>query len=62
MIVCAVTSCAIRLRDILNEDRFKHLEIDVKELPESITLNQTVAVWKHVVCYQEKHSHAETFK
>lgn len=54
MITCNVW---YRIRDILVEDQFKYLGIEEAfstEFPASISLNQTVAVWKYLVCYQDK--------
>ena len=44
-----------RLRDVITADQFQHLEIEEdfqNVFPESVTLDQTVAVWKHIVRYQ----------
>lgn len=46
-----------RLRDVIVDDHFKHLGMEERfydEFPDSVTLDQTVAVWKHIVLYQEK--------
>ena len=43
--------------EILQEDEFEHLGIDqclLKKLPQSVTLSQTVAVWKYIVFYVKK--------
>ena len=43
-----------RLKDVIVQ--FEHLGIETHfstEFPDSITLNQTVSVWKHVVLFQE---------
>ena len=53
----SMISCFNRVRDIIVEDQFKHLDVEehfYDEFPESITLDQTVAVWKHIVEYQER--------
>ena len=45
----------VRLKDVIVQDQFEHLGIEVQffdELPDSINLDQTVAVWKHIVLYQ----------
>ncbi len=49
--------CCFRLRDVLEADQFEHLGIfhqPENEFPDSITLDQTVSLWKHIVDYQEK--------
>ena len=43
----------ISLKEVIVQDQFEHLRIST-EFPDSITLDQTVAVWKHVVLFQEK--------
>ena len=46
-----------RVCDVLVEDQFKHLDMEEhfsKEFPGTITLDQTVAAWKHIVQYQER--------
>ena len=51
-----VLSYLSRLRDVTETDQFSHLGIEdhfYKEFPESITLDQTVAVWKHIVVFKE---------
>ena len=52
----------VRLTDILVEDHFKHLGIDSEtfsaKFPQTITLDQTIAVWKHIVHYQEEQKHS----
>ena len=53
-VVCCLTFS--RLRDVTETDQFSHLGIEghfYKEFPESITLDQTVAVWKHIVLFKE---------
>ena len=48
-----------RLVDVIVEDHFEHLGLEkhfVEVLPETITLNQTVALWKCIVNYQDKTS------
>ena len=45
------------LKDILVEDQYQYLGINPDQLekfPDSICLDQTVAVWKYIVHYQEK--------
>jgi hypothetical protein len=45
------------VRDIIVEEQFKHLDVEghfYQEFPGSITLDQTVAAWKHVVDYQKE--------
>lgn len=41
---------------MLNEEQFRYLEVDAnlfcKEFPDSIKLEQTVALWKYIVYYQ----------
>lgn len=47
----------LRVRDIIVEDQFKHLDVEehfYDEFPETVTLDQTVAVWKHIVEYHER--------
>ena len=46
-----------RLRNVLEQDQFQHLDMEdhfSAEFPISITLDQTVAVWKHIVHYQKE--------
>ena len=45
------------MTDVLAEDMFSHLDLDPQffdKFPASITLDQTVAAWKHIVVYQDK--------
>lgn len=45
-----------RLRDVITAGQFEHFDIEdyfKDEFPESVTLDQTVAVWKHIVLYQK---------
>ena len=47
----------LRLKDVIVEGPFEHLEMDpqfAEEFPDTITLAQTVAVWKHIVDYQDR--------
>lgn len=42
---------------IISLDQFEHLNLDDNfdtTFPKSVTLDQTIAVWKHTVLYQEK--------
>ena len=43
---------------MLVQDRYESLDIPVEEFedhfPDDITISQAVAVWKHIVIYQEK--------
>ena len=46
-----------RLKTVLMGDQFEYLGMKAQlsvDFPESITLDQAIAVWKHVVLYQEK--------
>lgn len=49
-----------RLTSVLVDDSFKNLDLPAEfedKFPGSITIDQTVAVWKHIVHYQEKIKH-----
>lgn len=52
--------CYCRIRDVLDPsitDQFMHLEIQdhfFEEFPDDVSLDQTVALWKHIVFYQKK--------
>lgn len=42
------------------EEKFQHLDVGAQfktTFPKSITLNQTIAVWKHIVLYQKQEEH-----
>ena len=54
---CSYHSICCRLKDVIVADQFEHLQLDSRfydVFPDSITIAQTVAVWKHIVHYQER--------
>ena len=58
-IVHTPIECCSRLVDTLEEFLERNGLPEIKhfwdEFPDSITLSQSVAVWKHIVRYQKKH-------
>ena len=56
-VASAILSLFYSIVDTITQDRFKQLEIEEhfeEAFPNTITLDQTVAVWKHIVSYQEE--------
>ena len=52
-----ILSICCRLKDVICADQFEYLQLDSRfadVFPDSITIAQTVAVWKHIVHYQER--------
>ena len=53
--VFLIFSC-YRLKDVLIQDQFEHLELESHfstDFPDSLTLDQAVSLWKHIILYQE---------
>ena len=55
MLTSPVCTIILRLGDVILHDEFEYLDMkaQLSKFPKSITLCQTVAVWKHIAQYQK---------